>query len=182
MLAAYTAIGGGSTGGSAFLAGVSAFLVFSAAWTPGTRAVNAGGHRQDQHATEGDRAVSHVGNLSRRRVAVQAFAGSREKGDRHHLCEAPSGPFRQMVPVTFFPPSIIRDRRRDRQPTGRRGDAGGKKMLSGNGPSRPAGTRVMPSFPRAASKFRLSYPALAASPRLCAETSLQRRKLVSQPA
>jgi len=31
-------------------------------------------------------------------------AGFREKGDRHHLCEAPSGPFRQMVPVTFFPP------------------------------------------------------------------------------
>ncbi len=25
------------------------------------------------------------------------------KGDRHHLCEAPSGPFRQMVPVPFFP-------------------------------------------------------------------------------
>ena len=24
-----------------------------------------------------------------------------EKGDRHHLCEAPSGPFRQMVPVPF---------------------------------------------------------------------------------
>ncbi len=31
----------------------------------------------------------------------------REKGDRHHLCEAPSGPFRQMVPVTFFPPKIV---------------------------------------------------------------------------
>ena len=25
------------------------------------------------------------------------------KGDRHHLCAAPSGPFRQMVPVPFFP-------------------------------------------------------------------------------
>ena len=24
------------------------------------------------------------------------------KGDRHHLCAAPSGPFRQMVPVPFF--------------------------------------------------------------------------------
>jgi acyl transferase domain-containing protein/4'-phosphopantetheinyl transferase EntD len=30
-----------------------------------------------------------------------------EKGDRHHLCEAPSGPFRQMVPVPFFPPKIV---------------------------------------------------------------------------
>ena len=27
----------------------------------------------------------------------------KEKGDRHHLCAAPSGPFRQMVPVPFFP-------------------------------------------------------------------------------
>ena len=25
-----------------------------------------------------------------------------EKGDGHHLCKAPFGPFRQMVPVTFF--------------------------------------------------------------------------------
>ncbi len=33
------------------------------------------------------------------------LAGFWEKGDRHHLCEAPSGPFRQMVPVTFFPPA-----------------------------------------------------------------------------
>ena len=30
--------------------------------------------------------------------------GIREgKGDRHLMCEAPSGPFRQMVPVPFFP-------------------------------------------------------------------------------
>ncbi len=35
------------------------------------------------------------------------LAGFREKGDRHHLCEAPSGPFRQMVPVTFLPPRIV---------------------------------------------------------------------------
>ncbi len=27
-----------------------------------------------------------------------------EKGDSHHLCEAPGGPFRQMVTVTFFRP------------------------------------------------------------------------------
>ena len=27
------------------------------------------------------------------------------KGDRHHLCTAPSGPFRQMVPVPFPTPS-----------------------------------------------------------------------------
>ena len=27
----------------------------------------------------------------------------RERGGRHHLCVAPSGPFRQMVPATFFP-------------------------------------------------------------------------------
>ena len=31
-----------------------------------------------------------------------------EKGGRHHLCEAPSGPFRQMVPVTFFSPPFVR--------------------------------------------------------------------------
>jgi len=30
------------------------------------------------------------------------FAG--KKGDRHQLCEAPFGPFRQMVPVPFFAP------------------------------------------------------------------------------
>ena len=35
---------------------------------------------------------------------VARCAGS-EKGDRHHLCAAPSGPFRQMVPVPFFPES-----------------------------------------------------------------------------
>jgi hypothetical protein len=27
-----------------------------------------------------------------------------KKGDRHHLCEVPEGPFRQMVPVPFFRP------------------------------------------------------------------------------
>ena len=40
-------------------------------------------------------------------VELNDLAGFREKGDRHHLCEAPSGPFRQMVPVTFFPPKIV---------------------------------------------------------------------------
>ena len=34
-----------------------------------------------------------------------------EKGDRHLLCEAPEGPFRQKVPVTFF-----RGRRSGRRP------------------------------------------------------------------
>jgi hypothetical protein len=28
---------------------------------------------------------------------------TREKGDRHHLCAAPSGPFRQMVSAPFSP-------------------------------------------------------------------------------
>jgi cbb3-type cytochrome oxidase cytochrome c subunit len=40
-----------------------------------------------------------------------AALGPPEKGDRHHLCEAPSGPFRQMVPVPFFPPSAERGKR-----------------------------------------------------------------------
>ena len=30
-----------------------------------------------------------------------------EKGDRHLLCEAPEGPFRQKVPVTFFTRCLI---------------------------------------------------------------------------
>ena len=34
-------------------------------------------------------------------VILHAKAG--EKGDRHHFCAAPSGPFRQMVPVPLFP-------------------------------------------------------------------------------
>jgi retron-type reverse transcriptase len=33
------------------------------------------------------------------------------KGDRHHLCEAPFGPFRQMVHVTFSP--CLADRARN---------------------------------------------------------------------
>jgi len=31
-------------------------------------------------------------------------AYNEEKGDRHYLCEAPEGPFRQMVPVPFSGP------------------------------------------------------------------------------
>jgi hypothetical protein len=44
-------------------------------------------------------------------VAELSGRDSREKGDRHHLCSAPGtdrrlvGPFRQMVPVPFFPRS-----------------------------------------------------------------------------
>ena len=34
--------------------------------------------------------------------APSSFEQWREKGDRHHLCAAPSGPFRQMVSVPFF--------------------------------------------------------------------------------
>ena len=37
------------------------------------------------------------------RVRGSGFASGGKKVTRHHLCEAPSGPFRQMVPVTFFP-------------------------------------------------------------------------------
>jgi len=50
-----------------------------------------------------------------------------EKGDRSNLCEAPSGPFRQIGPVPFFPPTgtgkqigspfAARRSRRFRQPT-----------------------------------------------------------------
>jgi tRNA threonylcarbamoyladenosine biosynthesis protein TsaB len=36
-------------------------------------------------------------------VSGPGLAKLGEKGDRYHLCEAPSGPFRQMVPVPFFP-------------------------------------------------------------------------------
>ncbi len=42
-------------------------------------------------------------------LVLSDLAGFGEKGDRHHLCEAPSGPFRQMVPVTFFPPPLRLD-------------------------------------------------------------------------
>jgi hypothetical protein len=30
-----------------------------------------------------------------------------QKGVRHHLCEAPYGPFRQMVPDPFLNPSRV---------------------------------------------------------------------------
>ena len=36
------------------------------------------------------------------RLYVRQFGGQEGEGDRHHLCEAPYGPFRQMVPVPFF--------------------------------------------------------------------------------
>ena len=35
---------------------------------------------------------------------LETAAAQREKGDSPHLCEAPSGPFRQMGTVPFFPP------------------------------------------------------------------------------
>ncbi len=42
--------------------------------------------------------------LAALRAFLQAIAPE-GKGDRHHLCAAPSGPFRQMVPVPFSPES-----------------------------------------------------------------------------
>ncbi len=40
-------------------------------------------------------------------ILLNDLAGFWEKGDRHHLCEARCGPFRQMVPVTFLPANIV---------------------------------------------------------------------------
>jgi len=37
-----------------------------------------------------------------RKMTRLARSTEQEKGDRHLLCEAPEGPFRQKVPVTFF--------------------------------------------------------------------------------
>jgi uncharacterized membrane protein len=41
-------------------------------------------------------------------VAALGWRNRREKGDRHLLCEAPEGPFRQKVPVPLFPTSLDR--------------------------------------------------------------------------
>ena len=44
------------------------------------------------------------GNGAKRRVFHRrSFGDAEEKGDSPHLCEAPSGPFRQMGTVPFFP-------------------------------------------------------------------------------
>jgi inosose dehydratase len=40
-------------------------------------------------------------------AVLAASAGGTEKGDSPHLCEAPSGPFRQMGTVPFFPGSKL---------------------------------------------------------------------------
>ena len=43
-----------------------------------------------------------VGVFGREEIATAVHRLPKEKGDRPHLCEAPSGPFRQMGPVPFF--------------------------------------------------------------------------------
>jgi ADP-heptose:LPS heptosyltransferase len=49
-----------------------------------------------------------VGGRGERIIARRIMEPSPwEKGDRHLLCEAPEGPFRQKVPVPVFPPGVI---------------------------------------------------------------------------
>ena len=45
-----------------------------------------------------DQVLDEIGSY-----AAELLAAMQGEGNRHHLCEAPSGPFRQMVPVTFLP-------------------------------------------------------------------------------
>ena len=70
-----------------------------------------------QAVRDHDQSARETRRLERVDMAVRLVrwlngrAGFWEKGDRHHLCEAPSGPFRHRVPVPFsLPGPLLRPR------------------------------------------------------------------------